>query len=112
MLWKLVKKNWNDYKHELTNEIDRKMAQCKFDLQQARIKKNRQALLDAGVSAENIECFSYPSCRLCGKSRRWRNLPTTSFGCPRIGMLKELKGFVTTRQSHHSTYPEHQGYGD
>ena len=39
--------------------MDKQMAQCKVEVEQLRIKRNRQLLESAGVSAENIECYSH-----------------------------------------------------
>lgn len=43
-----------------SSTTDRKMAQCKSDIEQVRIKRNTQLLLAAGVETDNIECFSHP----------------------------------------------------
>lgn len=57
---KACKKNLSLLKAEVAaSPMDRQMAQCKVDIEQVRIQRNRQKLLDAGVDAGNIECFSH-----------------------------------------------------
>ena len=43
------------------DNMDRQMQQCKLDIEQVRMQRNRQALIDAGVAPENIDCFSHPT---------------------------------------------------
>ena len=53
-----------------SSPLDRKMAQCKSDIEQVRIKRNKQLLLAAGVKEENIECFSHRrGCMWAGKEQ-------------------------------------------
>lgn len=44
-----------------TSQMDREMAQCKIRVEQLKIEKNTKALLEAGVSLQNIRCFSHDS---------------------------------------------------
>ena len=44
-------------------KMDREMAQCKINIEQVRIQRNRQALVASGVDLQNITCFSHP--RVC-----------------------------------------------
>ena len=64
--------------------MDRDMQQCKIDIEGARIRKNRQALIDAGVAPENIECFSHPAACMVIDSIPSRTVCYSAPGAPGV----------------------------
>ena len=46
-------------KYLVTPKRDRDMIRCKLSIEQVRIKRNKQNLIDAGVNPDNINCFSH-----------------------------------------------------
>ena len=82
---------------ELTaKERDQQMIQCKLDLEKARIERNRLMLTEAGVSANNIECYEH-SCQQTGEG----NAAVTTCNQNRQlnpGTLKRLRVFVMIKQ--------------